>query len=928
MNTFKKLILVLGAIIFSLTYTHLMAWPVINGVAISTAYIPQGDPQIATDGHGGSIITWQDSRNGFNDLYVQDMDSTGAVKWTQGGVAICTVSSNKVNQRIVSDGLGGVFIVWQDERSNHFYPQLYAQAISSTGTLKWALSGVTICTTSWNQAYGQINPELVSDGQGGAIITWEDYRNGNYYDIYAQDINSAGTVKWTLNGAAVCTAGGGDSNPELVSDGQGGAIMTWQDSRTDANDIYAQDINSTGTAKWALNGVAICTAGGGDSNPELVSDGQGGAIMTWQDSRTDWGDIYAQAVDSTGAVKWTQNGIAICTSEGPDYNPELVSDGQGGAIITWEDNRNGNFYDIYAQAADSTGAVKWTQNGVTICTATSILVTASFNPELVSDGQGGAIITWQDYRNGHYYEIYAQAVDSTGTAKWTLNGIAICTGEGPDSNPKLVTDGQGGAIITWQDNRNGFDAFIYAQATDTAGTVNWTQNGVVICPPVSNQNNPELVSDGQGGAIITWQDNRGNINNYYNIYAQAIDSTGAVEWDIPYGVNICTASSNRYNPQIVSDGQGGAIMTWQDGRSWTDWDVYAQAIDSTGAVKWTSNGVGVYVGNTTSVLYTNQQLVSDGQGGAIIAWQDDRNHGVPYIYAQAINNSGTVQWTHNGVAICTTVNNFNSKLVSDGQGGAIITWQDKRRGSSFYDVYAQAIDSTGAVKWTQNGVVISTTTAIFSLPTNPQLVSDGQGGAIITWQDYRNGHYYEVYAQAIDSTGTVKWTQNGVAISIASTASSPQLVSDGQGGALITWQDYRNDTGDIYAQAIDSTGTIKWTQNGVAISIASTASSPQLVSDGQGGAIITWQDDRNDSHGDIYAQYVDSSGFSLWTTNGVAICTASNYQSSPELVSDGQGGAIITWQDYRNGTNYDIYAQGINMNGIEPVEMSQFYIEP
>ena len=302
----------------------------------------------------------------------------------------------------------------------------------------------------------------------------------------------------------------------------------------------------------------------------------------------------------------------------------------------------------------------------------------------------------------------------------------------------------------------------------------------------------------------------------------------------------------------------GVIMTWQDGRSWTDWDVYAQAIDSTGAVKWTSNGVGVYVGNTTSVLYTNQQLVSDGQGGAIIAWQDDRNHGVPYIYAQAINNSGTVQWTHNGVAICTTVNNFNSKLVSDGQGGAIITWQDKRRGSSFYDVYAQAIDSTGAVKWTQNGVVISTTTAIFSLPTNPQLVSDGQGGAIITWQDYRNGHYYEVYAQAIDSTGTVKWTQNGLAISIASTASSPQLVSDGQGGALITWQDYRNDTGDIYAQAIDSTGTIKWTQNGVAISIASTASSPQLVSDGQGGAIITWQDDRNDSHGDIYAQYVDS----------------------------------------------------------------------
>src|SRR5208283_1527483 len=52
----------------------------------------------------------------------------------------------------------------------------------------------------------------------------------------------------------------------------------------------------------------------------------------------------------------------------------------------------------------------------------------------------------------------------------------------------------------------------------------------------------------------------------------------------------------------------------------------------------------------------------------------------------------------------------------------------------------------------------------------------------------------------------------------------------------------------------------------------------------------------------------------LWITNGVAICTAANNQYIPTLVSDGSGGAIITWEDFRNGS-FDIYAQSVNSSG-------------
>ena len=96
--------------------------------------------------------------------------------------------------------------------------------------------------------------------------------------------------------------------------------------------------------------VPICTAAGSQYDPQLVSDGTGGAIITWWDWRSDYGNIYAQRVNSSAAVLWTTDGVPICTAAGNQEHPQLVSDGVGGAIITWIDARSG--YNIYAQRAD------------------------------------------------------------------------------------------------------------------------------------------------------------------------------------------------------------------------------------------------------------------------------------------------------------------------------------------------------------------------------------------------------------------------------------------------------------------------------------------------------------------------------------------------------------------------------------------------
>jgi hypothetical protein len=147
---------------------------------------------------------------------------------------------------------------------------------------------------------------------------------------------------------------------------------------------------------------------------------------------------------------------------------------------------------------------------------------------------------------------------------------------------------------------------------------------------------------------------------------------------------------------------------------------------------------------------------------------------------------------------------------------------------------------------------------------------------------------------------------------------SPVIISDGVGGAIITW--YRGAFKDIYSQRLDANGNPTWATNGAAISEASEAQRcPAITSHELGGAIIAWEEYRweGESNCDIYDQLINGLGVPQWTPeNGVAICRATNYQLNPKITNDGAGGAIITWEDERSSSNFDIYAQQIDRDGI------------
>lgn len=212
---------------------------------------------------------------------------------------------------------------------------------------------------------------MCSDNQGGIFLAWQNWESSlGRYGIYAQWVNSSGDIQWTANGETICYFSGFNGNrgiPEICSDGKGGAIITWDDTREwDPPDIYVQSINSTGDTQWTPNGIAIAAEAGNQEFVQICSDDDGGAIITWADFKDSGnGDIYAQRINSTGDIYWMINGSPVCMANESQLDPQISEDGFGGAIIVWLDFRNGINCDIYAQRINSTGDIQWMKKEVT-----------------------------------------------------------------------------------------------------------------------------------------------------------------------------------------------------------------------------------------------------------------------------------------------------------------------------------------------------------------------------------------------------------------------------------------------------------------------------------------------------------------------------------------------------------------------------------
>ncbi len=437
----------------------------------------------------------------------------------------------------------------------------------------------------------------------------------------------------------------------------------------------------------------------------------------------------------------------------------------------------------------------------------------------------------------------------------------------------------------------------------TADSLAWVENGVPVSTALDIQEDGDAASDGAGGAIIAWKDTRSS--SFGDIYAQRVDQAGNPVWAYD-GISVCQASSYQDNPSVVVDGGGGAIIAWQDRRGAVH-AIYAQRVDALGVTQWTTDGVLVC---SSSASMQDLVMTDDGLGGAIMAWSDIRS-GTPHIYAQRIDGSGSVMWNTSGVRVCTSDNmQTYARITADGPGEAIIIWSDSRNYEvTSTDIYAQRVNFLGSPSWPSAGVAVCSSDGLQSAKS---MAASPVGGAIITWEDNRGGADGDIYAQYIGSAGTAQWASQGLAICTeASDQSQPVVVSGESGDALVFWSDLRGADADLYAQRVSQTGNPQWPTDGIQIVDAvGHQNYPQAVADGAGGALVFYSQDLGEPNAsDIHCCRVDAMGSLTWSGLEMPVCTMPNDQYISSLVPDGIGSAIVVMEDHRAG--WDVYAQRI-----------------
>lgn len=478
-----------------------------NGTPICTDPSVQELNYIIPDDEGGAFIMWRDRRDGFYSYYIQKITADGDVLWTTDGIPVCPYACRWKAVVAITDHDGGIIVtflhredvaltasagdrpIYRDDmdellRNNVFSgggseydvyrnekfalktagfsrgfsdpltspasdDNIYAQKIDRDGLIQWADTGIAVCRAPGNQWRHLAYP----DGEGGAIIVWDDYRDGNW-DIYAQRIDADGNIIWQEDGVPVCTTPENQAYSRITTDGMGGAVISWKDFRDENNHVYLQRIDSDGTLLLEKDGRPITTTPAEGRQPVPVYIGPGEVIVSWVQEVEDGREIRAQKIDLYGNTLWPAEDIYMISAPSLSCPCWLQPDRRGGIIVTveavvgdWEDYNR----DIFAQRLDGNGNVQWGPAGI------PVIEYPEFQNEhmVVGDGAGGTYVFWKDSRNGRRHrDIYGQWIRASGELMWEADGRVICDADSSQRFARGISDRHGGAMLCWIDERN------------------------------------------------------------------------------------------------------------------------------------------------------------------------------------------------------------------------------------------------------------------------------------------------------------------------------------------------------------------------------------------------------------------------------------------------------------------------------------------
>jgi len=486
-----------------------------------------------------------------------------------------------------------------------------ARRLSYSGLISIFLFGASPALGEWSHdpfvstpicqtIYDQRNPLTVADGTGGCYVVWEDDRSGNW-QLYAQRMDAAGNRLWNSQGIQVCTGPGDQTEAAITLYEGGGFVVVWQDTRGAVTDVYAQYVDSLGAVQWAVDGAPVTSPSSYTKDDPVLTPGEdGGVIIAWVDNGGTNGRVKAQRLDATGDIDWWSSGATISGACVDPDNPAIVTDGDGGAIIVWEDSRAG-FTEIYAYRVDGMGEPGW-EDGEVLASSGG---TNFDSPSVIPDNEGGLLIGMRAEYSGEVGMIL-QKLDVEGGFCWSAYGVWMDTGYTADVyGPRIASDDADGAFVAWE-HESGYGCEVYLQRVHANGMLPWGPEATALGGFTAYRGKARIVRDGSGGVVVAWKYAPPG-SSYVLVAAERVDALGHEVWDTATE-HVLLGLITGATFDLIDDETGGCIAVWSHSED-SDSDVVGQRLDRSG-----------HLGHPHPTLTSVTDYPNDQGGRVIVGW--------------------------------------------------------------------------------------------------------------------------------------------------------------------------------------------------------------------------------------------------------------------------------------------------------------------
>src|SRR5687767_9961091 len=138
-------------------------------------------------------------------------------------------------------------------------------------------------------------------------------------------------------------------------------------------------------------------------------------------------------------------------------------------------------------------------------------------------------------------------------AQRPIENVPVCVQPGQQQFPQIVPDGSGGAFVAWRDVRPEVGATMRTQHI-RSDEVLWHAAGLVTGRTEFVLQPPAILPDNAGGLFFAWPRMPGNL------YGNRLDDRGSHLWGV-FGIPLANGRAMTHM-RLVSDGSGGVIAVW------------------------------------------------------------------------------------------------------------------------------------------------------------------------------------------------------------------------------------------------------------------------------------------------------------------------------------------------------------------------------